>query len=277
MSEEKRPFLLIDGDIILYSVGFACEEEPFSHCAHSAKKLLQKMFDRYGIEGRGSLDYRLFFSGKENFRDEAATLLPYKGNRLDAPKPKHYEELKEYLCKHYTHAFSKNCEADDDIGLCGTDTHPLCYPVICSLDKDLDMIAGVHYNWRKDKEYEIDQLEADRNFIRQLLTGDATDNIPGLYKIAGRKAMPAIKKYCCMEDGGEPSFVTMVNRVFETYREALYEQNKYKEGFEGLTLYDCSDLAREVIDEIGTLLWIRRSGYETWQEYFLHCKENESS
>lgn len=49
------------------------------------------------------------------------------------------------------------------------------------------MIRGWHYNWQKDEKYYIGGDDADLFFYRQLITGDATDNIKGIPK-KGKKA-----------------------------------------------------------------------------------------
>jgi DNA polymerase-1 len=63
-------------------------------------------------------------------------------------------------------------EGDDVLGI-------LCEPgdVICSWDKDMLTIPGLHF--RREEVVEVDQLAADRAFYTQVLTGDAADNYPG--------------------------------------------------------------------------------------------------
>ena len=75
-------------------------------------------------------------------------------------------------------------EADDQLSIrCA-----LKGDTIATIDKDLNNTAGWHYNWQKDDLYCVGKIEADRNFYRQLLVGDSTDNIPGLFRITGTKA-----------------------------------------------------------------------------------------
>ena len=50
------------------------------------------------------------------------------------------------------------------------------------------MIPGLHYNHMHEVHYEITPKEAAYVFAKQLLTGDTTDNIPGLPKIGAAKA-----------------------------------------------------------------------------------------
>jgi hypothetical protein len=50
------------------------------------------------------------------------------------------------------------------------------------------MVPGWHYNTLTAEDYLITREQALRFFYLQLLTGDATDNIPGLYRIGEKKA-----------------------------------------------------------------------------------------
>jgi DNA polymerase-1 len=49
--------------------------------------------------------------------------------------------------------------------------------VIASTDKDMLTLPGLHL--RNGELLEVSRLEADRNFYRQVLTGDTSDNYPG--------------------------------------------------------------------------------------------------
>ena len=75
-------------------------------------------------------------------------------------------------------------EADDFLGIHQDDSS-----VICGIDKDLLQIPGKHYNYDKKVSQVVTPLEGWRNFFTQVLTGDASDNIPGLPRIGPVKAM----------------------------------------------------------------------------------------
>ena len=60
--------------------------------------------------------------------------------------------------------------------------------VCCSRDKDLDGFPGWHYSWASGGQKEkplhmVTPTQAHHWFFTQLLTGDSTDNIPGLYRV----------------------------------------------------------------------------------------------
>jgi len=66
-------------------------------------------------------------------------------------------------------------------------------PVICSGDKDMLTIEGVHYNIKEDRIIHIDANTADYNLHKQLLMGDASDNIKGIPKVGPVKAIAALE------------------------------------------------------------------------------------
>lgn len=64
--------------------------------------------------------------------------------------------------------------------------------IVCSPDKDLDQVPGIHFNRRKGR-YTIDKEQAEYIVQMQLLMGDSTDNIKGLPGIGKVKAEKIIK------------------------------------------------------------------------------------
>ena len=62
-------------------------------------------------------------------------------------------------------------------------------PVVCHIDKDLNMIPGWHYNFKKEEFYYISPEESFTFMCRQLLSGDmSSDNIPGLKGVGDANA-----------------------------------------------------------------------------------------
>ena len=73
-------------------------------------------------------------------------------------------------------------EADDAIATGATrELKEGTVPVIVSLDKDFDQIACDRYDMVNDVTTSPDQLEATRNLYKQIIMGDAVDNIIGMY------------------------------------------------------------------------------------------------
>jgi hypothetical protein len=99
--------------------------------------------------------------------------LEYKGNRADSPHFK--DQAREYLIKRYHAEVGKNIEADDMLGLNQNED-----TVIASIDKDLLMIAGKHYDILSEERTLVGKNQGDRWFFAQLIAGDRVDNMKGI-------------------------------------------------------------------------------------------------
>ena len=257
--------LIIDGDhIFVYRIGFAIEKDPSGMAAaeHNIRAAIGHM-----INATQDFNYKIFLTGKDNFRTEVATLLPYKGNRKLARKPKYYSKIREYLHNHYKAVIVDGMEADDAMGIeqmkyYHTPEHlgdtGYCASTIVACDKDMDMIPGNHYNPVKHISYWIDEVEAMRNYYKQILTGDSCDNIPGLKGMGPKGASKILDK---IDDPEE-----MWKEVYDTYYKAAKllkgHESTYELKLKGITKFLSSQTdVMNILSEIKQLLWIRR--YET--------------
>lgn len=136
-----------------------------------------------------SFNATLLVGGGGNFRFDIATIEPYKGNRV-ADKPFHFEAIKQFIVETYEAKKVYGVEVDDAIGI-------LAQPgdLIISQDKDLLQLPGSHKHPLTGKEQEVSEIEGLRSFYGQVITGDTSDNIPGLYGIGSSSTyVKAIKK-----------------------------------------------------------------------------------
>ena len=94
--------------------------------------------------------------------------------------------------------------------------------------------------------------EADRFFYKQLLTGDATDNIPGLFKRVGVKATAKV--------------LDPIDDMVSTSDMFDYVREVYRQGYDKVGI--CPDDKDSVVDDWllrqARCLWIRRSEGELW-------------
>jgi 5'-3' exonuclease len=259
---------LVDGDIIVYSCGFAsdirewhcpdgtifsynkeakeyCDDNgldkeelelkytssPLSHTLHNVKLVLNKI-----LKETDTKQLVIYLTGKTNFRNEIPSPLEYKGNRDKSHKPTQYKEIIEFLLANYNTIITNGEEADDAMGI-EQSSRPYGDTVICTKDKDLDMISGLHYNLTKNKEpYEISEEQAIKSFYIQLLTGDRVDNIQGIKGIGNKKASKIL-------DG--------IEEEKELLKVALEQ-------------YERAGFTKEDLINNGRLLWIRRKNREMW-------------
>lgn len=186
------------------------------------------------VHGSGCELFKVVLSGKENFRNEIATIQPYKGNRVDFEKPHHWQLLRDWLeAQPYT-IIAEGEEADDVLSRAMIAGH-----VSASGDKDLNNTPGDHYNFNKGERYYVTEDEAMANFYRQCLTGDTADHIPGIRGIGPKRAANLVQVGMSAEE--------METAVLEVYRKTY------------------GDRAVEALTEVGRLLWMRRVPDEMWE------------
>jgi hypothetical protein len=219
---------LIDGDILVYRVAFASQEETEVIAKARMSAFVEELITPSNISSIEG-----YLTGRGNFRNEIAVTATYKGNRKDVAKPVHYQFLRDYLEKEWGFLMVTGQEADDAMGIKAYTMDDNDY-IIMTIDKDLDMIKGWHYNFVKKEKYFVKEEDTMRIFYKQVLTGDRTDNIEGLKGIGPVKAERILKE-CNTEE--------------EMYQAVLkaYEGNE------------------ERVLENGQLLWIRREANQMWK------------
>ena len=204
---------LLDGDLFIYRAGFSADSQVLSELRNevaaeypdwSEQEVKDNAYLRLQdvdyinfalgntrtaieavIENRES--FRLFLTGKGNFRETIATMQPYKGNRDPTHKPKYYSEIKQYMIDRWKGELIEGMEADDAIGIAQWAARDKS-TIICSIDKDLKMIPGWHYNLKSKETEWVDLANANKMFFWQMLVGDSTDNIPGINKMGPVKS-----------------------------------------------------------------------------------------
>ena len=174
---------LIDADILNYRIGFATNNESEDVAIRTMATFLE---DLLLVDLPQVQTWELHLTGKTNFRNDVAVTVPYKGNRAKTEKPVHYHLLREYLELSWKATISENMEADDMLAIRATELGESS--VIVSLDKDLDQVAGWHYNFVRKDLYSITEEEGLFRFYKQMLTGDRVDNIVGVKGIGDKKA-----------------------------------------------------------------------------------------
>lgn len=230
----KHLLPLTDCDLLIHRCGFTADEsEPLENHI----QILDRTID--GIKYEFAQDPVMVLSGPTNFRNQVATLQPYKGNRLNSRKPIFYNELREYLIDKWDAIVTDNMEADDLLGQMQWTQPDTC---IVSQDKDMKTIRGHHYNWVKKKHFKLTETDANLFLLWQVIQGDRTDNIPGLKGYGEKTATKIIRE--CNKD------ISQVKRTIK----ALYQKqfgNKWQ----------------SALHEVTTLLFILREPGKTYADY----------
>jgi 5'-3' exonuclease len=179
---------LIDSDIVAYRCAAACELEPEDMALLRTHEMMQNIIDEVGAK-----EYRAFLSGPNNFRYKINP--DYKANRKDKEKPKYLQACRDYLVREWHAEICDGYEADDALGMAQDkegDEEGSYDTVICSIDKDLLMIPGFHYNFVKKEFLTVTYLEGMKHYFKQMLIGDPIDNIFGVKGIGKVKAAKLI-------------------------------------------------------------------------------------
>lgn len=229
---------IVDGDIVAYraaahkvevdGVKRECTEIEALEYANAFMKEILAECSFYNETG----DYSVYLTGKGNFRFDIAKTAVYKGNRSDKPKPNYLQSVRKYLTDEWGAVTSEGEEADDLIAIDAAKTgYKAC---VATIDKDMLQIKGLHYNLTKKTFTLMDYFDGLHWFYKQILMGDAADNIKGLHRVGPVKAEDMLV-HCSNE-------------------KELYQTVVHK--------YDGDE---ERVLENARLLWLRRTEGEIWE------------
>ena len=188
--------VIFDADSMVFTVAYRYRDK-------KAKHLVTMNLNKYisdVIKNSGATHYIGFFGSKEdgaepNFR---YTIYPsYKANRPETPewvekwRPVLHNEMKSK----WGFVPVDGMEADDAASVAAHYFKgEFDEIVIATEDKDLKQVPDVYYyNFRKHSMEYISEIEGYRHLAIQTLSGDSTDNIPGLPGIGPKKAFNFVK------------------------------------------------------------------------------------
>lgn len=240
--------ILLDGDAIVYKVGFACEtttvvdwrgttyrrQEPKAGCA----RFVELAVDR-AIENIKRIcddkDVTVFLTDGDIRNNNRYKLCnTYKQSRGTVVKPLWYSNIRNYLVARYGAVVVTGIEADDALGEAQTEDS-----VIVSHDKDLFQIPGKHYSLTYKKFLNVSDpgklhLYRDKAgkarllgfgfqwFCAQMLLGDDADNIQGLNRYGPVK----VHKLLADTKNAKEAWEIVLKHYKETKQEDRLEVNK---------------------------------------------------
>lgn len=183
--------LLIDGDLIAYRTCMSKETAVdwgdglwTLHCFEDEVKAGIIGYLDALAESIPNTKPIIYLSSSENFRKEIDTT--YKSNRANTRKPICLKAIREWLIFEHNAVVVKGLEADDLIGIEGS--NPRHRAVVVSDDKDMRSIPCMLWN-SKDKIVEvIDRDQADLFHMTQTLTGDTADGYSGCPSVGPKTA-----------------------------------------------------------------------------------------
>lgn len=177
---------LIDGDVLLYEVGFACEygKEEIPSFEY-VKEVMDGRINDICEAVQASSQPTLYLTGTGNFREKIAKRKEYKGNR-NKEKPFHYENLKAYLKACYDAVVVDGMEADDAMAIAqmsNAKEHGVGFPIsggTCIVDyEDYHRINEVTWHLSKKGYVVNDTGKGGTRNVRQLHQEILGDCPPG--------------------------------------------------------------------------------------------------
>jgi DNA polymerase-1 len=181
--------VLIDFDSILYKNIESLDE----YCDRVDEIISQVVVDTK------SSHYRVFLESKGNTTFRKILNPSYKANRVNKELPLNFKEIKEYIIQTYNPYLSVGVETDDSI--ISTikylqSEYPLSEVVIAVNDKDYHTFPVTSYDLYHARFGEIKNItkeQANFNFHKQLLMGDASDNVKGVKGIGDKGASKVLE------------------------------------------------------------------------------------
>ena len=193
--------------------------EPIENALQNVKSLINQSLEAIKEKyPEATIHYFTFVSGnknKQNFRKEID--VKYKAHRKAEHRPTYLQDILQYLVDNHNGFATEGCEADDFFGHAQTEaiTNDKL-PIIVSVDKDLKQLAGVHLNLVTKNFEEVTPDQARLFFWRQMLQGDAADNIVAISGIGEKKA----KRY--IPDGTDD---TKAKEVVQDFYQKEFKEN----------------------------------------------------
>jgi hypothetical protein len=175
---------VLDGDILAYRAAFWADAE-------GGEWLEDRLIDdlkRWCPPTCSKILVALSCRREDNFRRK--WLPSYKEHRSDRPKPDLLPDAMQFLRDNCTCLEDDGLEADDLMGMYKSSLRAVCV----TIDKDLQQVPGYWWYPPVDPDSPVGDVQyttveqADYWFHRQWITGDSTDNIPGIWKLGPKKA-----------------------------------------------------------------------------------------
>lgn len=203
---------LIDADRYKHVVTYRMFQQMNENGKEHSRELLDEIISDYLFNDIFSKfeakAYIFCFSSpsKQVFRNFITQEKEYKGNRKGREDKYAYEEkfqdmayVFKYCDTRYPTLAFPDLEADDILSMLQDPDESFIF----SHDKDLKQVVGFHYNMTRHMLEYTSEQEGFGMLINQMLTGDDTDNIPGLAGF-GPKALEKFQEECgTVEDMGK--------------------------------------------------------------------------
>jgi hypothetical protein len=245
---KKPKTAVLDGDILVYKAAFWADMEGIDELPDRLKYDVKKWTPK------GCKPVLAFSCPRsQNFRRRFWP--DYKAHRDDTMQPDSKDYAVEIIVDGFDVVEYPQLEADDIMGIEASAGDAIAV----TIDKDLRCVPGWHWNpSREKKPVFVSEEDADFFFYTQWMTGDATDNIPGLWKIGPKKA----EKF--LRDTDKENWV---KEILELYRTEERPEHKGRCGLDpiqfGRAMAWCVRILRHgEYDKSSQLIQLWKHGYK---------------
>lgn len=207
---ELKAFMSTLEDTEGYTVEEKEEYDPINYTYHIIDSMIESMIEKFPGP------YKVIISDTTcNWRKD---LYPdYKAHRpvnTLTTLPNAYE----YIKTKWDAVWEECKEADDLLPKYGSEVQT---PIYAHIDKDLDQLPGLHYNYKTKKKYTVSKEQGYKKFLELLMVGDTADNIMGLKGIGPKKAMSFINEHY-----NNPDVEDMIGFIYLLLSNPHYQVNK---------------------------------------------------
>lgn len=260
--------LQLDGDFVAYFVS-AANDISVEDMYKNSQSIIKRLKEAAGAEE--CIVHLTPHGSTKGGRYEIARLKEYQANRAGKPKPEHLEEVRVFLAEQCNGKLWHDLEADDGMSMfqhaCVQAEKPEL-SVICSKDKDLRIVQGLHLDWDSLElistsffgDIALKETKSGKKlsgtgfkfFCSQLLMGDPADNvsgIPGVVRSGKVKKCGPVMAYEILARASTPQeALDAVLREYQWYDKVV--------GFKSYTGEDLS--LQEAFESEAKILWMRR-------------------
>ena len=217
----ESKIVLFDADSLIYQAVYKVIDFAEIRGMYKAKKqrfeiemeILQRGYDRFekltfdilneiGEHFNVEKTNYFFTKCRNNFRKQIDP--QYKANRTK--RNKWVNELRDYLLEYWENSFAHDEYEADDLIYYNSELMDVNNYIICSIDKDLKQIEGLHFDYYQLKKYDengeifkvrkgfknMTKTDCENLLCELFLIGDASDNIKGVKGIGEVKAKKII-------------------------------------------------------------------------------------
>ena len=208
-----RRTLLLDADVVAFKIAAVNETaidwdgdgdvQVFANEADARKQMTKYVEELLDLSGSDEVVVCLSDKTGRYYRHD---FFPeYKAHRSHGRRPELLTKMKDMLAEEWTSYRKSRLEADDVLGI--LQTKPGMFEgetVICTTDKDLRQIPGLHVNMKTWEIEEVSREEGEMFFYAQVLTGDTCDGFKGCPGIGLVRAFRIFEEWRCEEKHDTP-------------------------------------------------------------------------